>query len=227
MTPLNRFQMAWRAAQDIEDGMVVNLGIGIPVLAGDYVPAGRDVFIQSENGIVGCGPLAAPGEADADLVDAGSRRITLRPGAAIVDSAWSFAMIRGGHIDVTVLGAFEVAANGDLANWDMRMPNKGPLVGGAMDLAACARAVWVIMEHTTRQGGARLRAACSLPLTAVRCVKRIYTDLAVVDVTRDGFLVREILHGLDRDELRRRSGAPLAFAPDCGVLRAPPIEETR
>jgi 3-oxoadipate CoA-transferase beta subunit len=227
MTPLNRFQMAWRAAQDIQDGMVVNLGIGIPVLAGDYVPAGRDVFIQAENGIVGCGPLATPEAADADLVDAGSRRITLRPGAAIVDSTWSFAMIRGGHIDVTVLGAFEVAANGDLANWDMRAPNKGPLVGGAMDLAACARAVWVIMEHTTRQGGARLRAACSLPLTAVRCVKRIYTDLAVVDVTADGFLVREMLEGMGRDELQARSGAPLAFAPDCGVLRAPPMEESK
>jgi len=227
MTPLNRFQMAWRAAQDIQDGMVVNLGIGIPVLAGDYVPAGRDVFIQAENGIVGCGPLATPEAADADLVDAGSRRITLRPGAAIVDSTWSFAMIRGGHIDVTVLGAFEVAASGDLANWDMRVPNKGPLVGGAMDLAACARAVWVIMEHTTRQGGARLRAACSLPLTAVRCVKRIYTDLAVVDVTADGFLAREMLDGLNRDELQARSGATLAFAPDCGVLRAQPIEENK
>jgi 3-oxoadipate CoA-transferase beta subunit len=227
MTPLNRFQMAWRAAQDIEDGMVVNLGIGIPVLAGDYVPVGREVFIQSENGIVGCGPLAAPDAADADLVDAGSRRITLRTGAAIVDSAWSFAMIRGGHIDVTVLGAFEVAANGDLANWDMRVPNKGPLVGGAMDLAACARAVWVIMEHNTRQGGARLREACSLPLTAVRCVKRIYTDIAVVDVTPDGFVVREVLDGMRRDELQARSGAMLAFAADCGVLRAPPIEESK
>ena len=227
MTPLNRFQMAWRAAQDIQDGMVVNLGIGIPVLAGDYVPAGRDVFIQAENGVLGCGPLATPEAADADLVDAGSRRITLRPGAAIVDSTWSFAMIRGGHIDVTVLGAFEVAANGDLANWDMRVPNKGPLVGGAMDLAACARAVWVIMEHTTRQGGPRLRAACALPLTAVRCVTRIYTDLAVVDVTAGGFLVREMVEGMDREELQARSGAPLAFAPDCGVLRAPLIGESK
>jgi 3-oxoadipate CoA-transferase beta subunit len=168
MTPLSRFQMAWRAAQDIQDGMVVNLGIGIPVLVGDYVPKSRDVFIQAKNGIVGCGPLATPDEADADLVDAGSRRITLRPGASIVDSAWSFAIIRGGHIDVTVLGAFEVAANGDLANWDMRAPNKGPLVGGAMDLAACARAVWVIMEHNTAKAarGCARRAHCRSP----RCV---------------------------------------------------------
>ena len=227
MTPLNRYQMAWRAAQDIEDGMVVNLGIGIPVLSGDYVPKDRGVFIQAENGIIGCGPLATAAAADADLVDAGSRRITLRPGAAIVDSTASFAMIRGGHIDVTVLGAFEVAANGDLANWDMRTPNKGPLVGGAMDLAACARAVWVIMEHNTRQGVARLRETCALPLTAVHCVKRIYTDLAVVEVTPDGFVVREMLDGISRDDLQARSGARLAFAADCCVLRAPPIEETK
>jgi len=225
MTPLNRFQMAWRAAQDIQDGMVVNLGIGIPVLAGDYVPAGRDVFIQAENGIVGCGPLATPEAADADLVDAGSRRITLRPGAAIVDSAWSFAMIRGGHIDVTVLGAFEVAANGDLANWDMRMPGRGPLVGGAMDLASCARAVFVIMEHVTRQGAPRLLQRCTLPLTAVRCVRRVYTDLAVVDIGPAGMVVREMLDGLDPAELQARTGAPLMFAADLKALRAPTIAD--
>jgi len=161
MTPLNRRQMAWRAAQDIRDGMLVNLGMGMPVHVADYVPPEVDLFIHSENGVVGAGPLAAPDRADPDLVDASSRRITLRPGASIVDSSWSFAMIRGGHIDVTILGAFEVAQNGDLANWDMRLPNKGPLVGGAMDLAACARAVWVIMEHNTRQGGPRLRAGIS------------------------------------------------------------------
>src|SRR5689334_1116787 len=160
MSALNRLQIAWRAAQDIRDGEVVNLGIGLPVHCSDYLPAGIDVTLQSENGVIGVGPLAPKDKADTDLVDAGSRRITLRPGASIVDSSWSFAMIRGGHIDVTILGAFEVAANGDLANWDMRLPNKGPLVGGAMDLAACARAVWVIMEHNTRSGGPRLRDAC-------------------------------------------------------------------
>ena len=133
---LNRSQMAWRAAQDIADGALINLGIGLPVAVADYVPEGLDVFFQSENGVVGVGPLAAPDKIDTDLVDAGSRPITLRPGATIVDSAWSFAMIRGGHIDVTILGAFEVAENGDLANWDMKVPHKGPLVGGAMDLAA-------------------------------------------------------------------------------------------
>ncbi|MBO0751084.1 MAG: 3-oxoacid CoA-transferase subunit B [Bradyrhizobiaceae bacterium] len=223
--PLNRLQIAWRAAQDVEDGMLVNLGIGIPVHVADYLRPNVDVFIQSENGVIGAGPLAPPDRIDTDLVDAGSRRITLRPGGSIVDSSWSFAMIRGGHIDVTILGAFEVAANGDLANWDMRLPNKGPLVGGAMDLAACARAVWVVMEHTTRKGAPRLLETCMLPLTAVRCVKRVYTDLAVIDITPEGMAVREILAGISEADLRERTGAPLAFARDCRPLAAPPISE--
>jgi len=223
MQPLNRLQTAWRAAQDIGDGMLVNLGLGMPVHVADYLRPDVDVFIQSENGVIGAGPLAAPDRIDTDLVDAGSRRITLRPGASIVDSSWSFAMIRGGHIDVTILGAFEVAANGDLANWDMRLPNKGPLVGGAMDLAACARAVWVIMEHVTRKGTPRLLERCTLPLTAVRCVKRVYTDLAVIDITPAGMVVREMLGDLSETELRARTGAPLTFAPDCRPLVAPAI----
>src|SRR6266550_3854611 len=194
--PLNRLQAAWRAAQDVGDGMVVNLGLGMPLHVADYLRPEVDVFIQSENGVIGVGPLAPADRIDTDLVDAGSRRITLNPGASIIDSSWSFAMIRGGHIDVTILGAFEVAANGDLANWDMRVPDKGPLVGGAMDLAACAQAVWVIMEHTTRKGGPRLVEVCTLPLTAMRCVTRVYTDLAVVDVTPAGFVVHDILGGL-------------------------------
>jgi 3-oxoadipate CoA-transferase beta subunit len=225
MSPLNRRQMAWRAAQDIRDGMVVNLGMGMPVHVADYVPPDVDLFIHSENGIVGMGPLAAAERADPDLVDASSRRITLRTGASIVDSAWSFAMIRGGHIDVTILGAFEVARNGDLANWDMRAGHKGPLVGGAMDLAACARAVWVIMEHNTRGGGPRLRNTCSLPLTAVHCVRHVYTDLAVIEVGPDGFVVREVIDGVSKDELQARSGAPLTFAPDCRPLKAPEISD--
>jgi 3-oxoadipate CoA-transferase beta subunit len=204
--------------------MLVNLGLGMPVAVADYLRPDVDVFIQSENGVIGVGPPAPPDRIDTDLVDAGSRRITLRPGAAIVDSAWSFAMIRGGHIDVTILGAFEVAANGDLANWDMRLPGKGPLVGGAMDLAACARAVWVIMEHTTRKGAPRLLEACALPLTAVRCVSRIYTDLAVIDVTAAGMVAREMLPGLSEADLRQRTDAPLTFAPDCRPLTPPPID---
>ncbi len=223
MQPLNRLQIAWRTAQDIQDGMLVNLGLGMPVAVADYIRPEVDVFIQSENGVIGVGPLAAPDRADTDLVDAGSRRVTLRPGASIVDSSWSFAMIRGGHVDVAVLGAFEVAANGDLANWDMRLPNKGPLVGGAMDLAACARSVWVIMEHVTRKGAPRLLASCTLPLTAVRCVKRIYTDLAVLDVTPSGLVVCEMLAGLSEADLRARTGAPLRFAPDCRPLVTPDI----
>jgi len=189
----------------------------------DYLRPEADVFIQSENGVIGAGPVAPPDRADTDLVDAGSRRITLRPGASIVDSSWSFAMIRGGHVDVTILGAFEVAANGDLANWDSRLPNKAPLVGGAMDLAACARAVWVVMEHTMRQGAPRLLETCTLPLTAVRCVKRVYTDLAVIDITPAGMVAREMLEGMTEADLRERTGAPLAFAPDCRPLAAPPI----
>jgi 3-oxoadipate CoA-transferase, beta subunit len=224
MNKLTRNQMAWRAARDIEDGWMVNLGIGIPVLAADYVPRGRDVFIQSENGIIGCGPVAPADRADPDLVDAGSRRITLRPGAAIVESAASFAMIRGGHIDVTILGCFEVASNGDMANWDSGVPDKGPLVGGAMDLAACARAVWVLMEHTTRAGAPRLLRSCRLPLTAVRCVSRVFTDLAVIDVTASGFVVREVVPGLSREALQARTEAPLSFAPDCGTLDTPALE---
>jgi 3-oxoadipate CoA-transferase beta subunit len=221
--PLNRLQIAWRTAQDIQEGMLVNLGLGMPVAVADYIRPDVDVFIQSENGVVGVGPLAAPERVDTDLVDAGSRRVTIRSGASIVDSSWSFAMIRGGHVDVAILGAFEVAANGDLANWDMRLPNKGPLVGGAMDLAACARSVWVIMEHVTREGAPRLLASCTLPLTAVRCVKRIYTDMAVVDVTPSGMVVREMLDGLSETDLRARTGAPLAFAPDCRSLATPDI----
>jgi 3-oxoadipate CoA-transferase beta subunit len=223
MTPLNRLQIAWRTAQDIQEGMLVNLGLGMPVAVADYIRPEVDVFIQSENGVIGVGPLAAPERVDTDLVDAGSRRVTIRPGASIVDSSWSFAMIRGGHVDVAILGAFEVAANGDLANWDMRLPNKGPLVGGAMDLAACARSVWVIMEHVTRKGAPRLLPSCTLPLTAVRCVKRIYTDLAVLDVAPAGLVVREMLEGLSEADLRARTGAPLRFAPDCRPLKTPDI----
>ena len=221
--PLNRLQIAWRAAQDIQEGMLVNLGLGMPVAVADYIRPEVDVFIQAENGVIGVGPLAAPERVDTDLVDAGSRRVTMRPGASITDSSWSFAMIRGGHVDVAILGAFEVAANGDLANWDMRLWNKGPLVGGAMDLAACARSVWVIMEHVTRKGAPRLLPSCTLPLTAVRCVTRIFTDLAVVDVTPAGMVVREMLAGLSEADLRACTGAPLRFAPDCRPLVTPDI----
>lgn len=221
--PLTRDGIAWRAAQDLEEGMVVNLGIGMPVLASQYAPAGREVIYQSENGIVGVGPEASANAADPDLVDAGSRRVTLAPGGSVVDSAAAFAMIRGGHIDVTLLGGFEVAANGDLANWDMQVPMKGQLVGGAMDLAFGAGEVRVIMQHVTRSGAPRLLNHCRLPLTAPACVTRVYTDLAVVDVTANGFLVREVLPGLSRDDLQAKSEAPLAFADDCREMPTPQL----
>ena len=221
MTPLTRNQIAWRAAQDLADGSYVNLGLGMPVLAANYAPADRDIMFHSENGIVGVGPVAQGAAVDPDFVDAGSQNITLRPGAALVDSTQAFAMIRGGHIDVTLLGGFEVSAGGDLANWDAEVPNKGPLVGGAMDLAVGAKSVWVAMAHVTRDGAPRLVETCRYKVTGIGVVDRVYTDLAVIERNADGFLVREIIAGLSRDELRRRTAAPLEFAADCGVLAAP------
>ncbi len=221
MNNMNREQMAWRAAQDVPDGAVVNLGMGIPILVSNHLPADREVIFQSENGVIGVGPVADDASADPDLVDAGSRRITLAPGASIVDSVNSFAMIRGGHIDITVLGAFEVGSNGDLANWNSRVPHKGPLVGGAMDLATGSRETWVIMAHNTKTGGSRLLDQCSLPLTGKRCVTRVYTDIAVVLVEPEGFVVTGILEGISRDELCNRTAAPLRFAKDCAHFTPP------
>lgn len=227
MKRLNPRQIAWRVARDLQEGMMVNLGLGMPVLVSDYIEPHREVFLQSENGIVGVGPLAGPEEADPDLVDAGSRRVTLIPGGSVVDSVAAFAMIRGGHLDVTVLGAFEVAGNGDLANWDMGDPGRPPLVGGAMDLAACARATWIMMEHTTRKGAHRVVERCSLPLTATGCVKRVYTDLAVLAVEEEGFRVEEMVEGLSPEALQSMSGAPLRFAKDLATLAAPDLPEGR
>lgn len=222
-TPLTRDQLAWRAAQDLEEGKVVNLGMGMPVLASNYAPDGREVIFQSENGIVGVGPEASENERDEDLVDASTRYVTMAPGGSLVDSAGSFAMIRGGHVDVTLLGGLEVAGNGDLANWDVQIPNKGQLVGGAMDLAFGAPEVRVIMQHVTKQGAPRILNQCRLPLTAPGCVTRIYTDLAVIDVTDDGLLVREILPGLSREALQAKTEARLAFADDCKELEVPAL----
>jgi 3-oxoadipate CoA-transferase beta subunit len=223
MSALNRNQMAWRAAQDLLDGSVVNLGLGMPILVSNYIPADRDIFLQSENGILGVGPEADEAYQDRNLVDAGSRRVTLREGASIVDSVSSFAMIRGGHIDVTILGAFEVASNGDLANWDSQVPNKGPLVGGAMDLAVGAKSTWTLMQFNTKEGAPRLLETCSLPLTAPHCVKRIYSDIAVIDVAPEGFIVRELLATINETELQSRTGTAITIARDCQVLDAPEI----
>lgn len=212
VTPLERPAMAARLARDIPEGWVVNLGIGIPTLVADHVPAEREVIFQSENGVIGMGPAPAPGEEDPWLINAGKQLVTLRPGGAFMSQSDSFALIRGGHLDLCVLGAFEVAENGDLANWALASNEKAPAVGGAMDLAAGAKRLWVIMEHTTRDGRPRLVRHCSYPLTALACVTRVYTGLAVIDVTPQGFLVREMVPGLTREALQARTGAPLRFA---------------
>ena len=220
---LDKSQIAWRAAQDLKNGSVVNLGLGTPVLVSNFVESSRDIFFQSENGILGVGPEATQKAANPDLVDAGSRKVTLIPGASIFDSAASFAMIRGGHVDVTILGAFEVSVSGDLANWDSGAADKAPLVGGAMDLAVSAKTTWVLMQHNTKDNKSRLVKDCLLPLTAKNCVERIYTDIAVIDVTSDGFLARELISSVSEEELRNRTGGNIKLASDCCVLKAPYI----
>ena len=220
---LNKNQMAWRAAQDLKSGSVVNLGLGTPVLVSNFVESSRDIFFQSENGILGVGPEATQEEANPNLVDAGSRKVTLMPGASIFDSAASFSMIRGGHVDVTILGSFEVSAGGDLANWDSGVPDKAPLVGGAMDLAVSAKTTWVLMQHNTKDNRSRLVEHCSLPLTAKNCVERIYTDIAVIDVTSGGFLTRELISSVSEEELRNRTSGNIKLADDCRKLKAPYI----
>ncbi len=209
MTRWSKAQMAARVARDIAEGMVVNLGIGLPTLVADHIDPAREVMMHSENGVIGFGPAPAPGEEDPDLINAGKSPVTLRPGGCFFHHADSFAMMRGGHIDVCVLGAFQVAANGDLANWHTGGADAIPAVGGAMDLATGARRTWVMMEHVTKAGEPKIVQRCSLPLTGVGCVSRIYTDLAVIDVTPQGLQVRELAEGVDLDALRRLTQAPL------------------
>jgi 3-oxoacid CoA-transferase B subunit len=204
-------QMAARVAQDIPDGSYVNLGIGLPTLVADVVPPGREIVYHSENGILGMGPAPEPGVGDPELINAGKQLVTLVPGGAYFHHTDAFVMMRGGHIDITVLGAFQVAANGDLANWATDDATLPPAVGGAMDLAVGARQVFVLTTHTTKDGRPKLLPTCTYPLTAAAVVDRVYTDLAVLDVTPDGFVVREMVPGLGRDELQARTGAPLRF----------------
>ena len=206
----NRTQMAARVAQDIPEGWFVNLGIGIPTMVGDHVPPGRAVILHSENGILGMGPAPAPDQVNAWLVNAGKQPVTLRPGGSFFHHADSFGMIRGGHIDLCVLGAFEVAANGDIANWATSENDSAPAVGGAMDLAAGAKRLWVVMEHTTKDGAPKLVERCSYPLTAMGAVQRVFTNLAVIDVVPGrGFVVREIVPGLSLADLQAKTGATL------------------
>jgi 3-oxoadipate CoA-transferase, beta subunit len=210
MQPFSRDQMAHRAANDIPEGWCVNLGIGIPTLVANHVPPEREVVFQSENGVVGMGPAPPKGREDPWLINAGKQPITLAPGASFVGHADSFAMIRGGHIDLCVLGGFEVAENGDLANWATSENDTAPAVGGAMDLAAGAKRLWVLMEHTTKDGRPKIVERCGYPLTGLACVTRVYTNLAVLDlVPGRGFVVREMAPGVDFDALQNRSAARL------------------
>lgn len=217
---LTHAQIAWRAAQDIADGSYVNLGIGLSELVARFQPADRTIVFHTENGVLGFGPAPAEGEEDWDLINAGKKAVTLNPGAAFFHHADSFAMVRGGHLDVAILGAYQVAQNGDLANW--RVGSKGvPAVGGAMDLVHGAKRVAVITEHVTRDGKPKLVDACSFPLTGVGCVTRVYTSLAVVDVVGARFVLREKLVGLSIDEVQSLTGAPLHLEGPVGDLEAP------
>ena len=206
---LTREQMAQRVARELRDGFYVNLGIGIPTLVANYVPEGMQVMLQSENGLLGMGPFPTEAELDADMINAGKQTVTALPGAAIFDSADSFAMIRGGHVDLTVLGAFEVAANGDFANWTTSLKDGVPAVGGAMDLAVGAKRLWIIMDHASKNGSPKLLEQCALPLTAVKAVSRVYTNLAVIDVGPVGFEVVDMAPGLSMEALQAQTGAPL------------------
>jgi len=212
MKKLDRKQMAARVAQDIPEGAYVNLGIGLPTLVADHLPKGREIILHSENGVLGVGPRPAKGEEDEELINAGKEPVTLLKGGAFFHHADSFGMIRGRHLDYCVLGAFQVSAAGDLANWHTGAPDAIPAVGGAMDLAAGARHVLVMMEHLTKEGQSKLVERCSYPLTGARCVSRVYTDLAVIDIKPDGLhLVEIVAEGLSFDELQRLNGVPLTY----------------
>ncbi len=208
-TPLDRNGMAARAAADIPEGWLVNLGIGIPTEVANFIPAEREVIIHAENGVIGIGPAPLPDQVNPFLINAGVQHVTLRTGGSFVHHADSFAIARGGHLDLCVLGAFEVSETGDIANWARTADEPLKQIGGAMDLAIGAKRLWVIMEHTTKEGAPRLVQRCTYPLTAKGVVRRVYTNLAVLDVTPRGFVVRDMIPGLSWDELAARTAAPL------------------
>jgi len=210
--PWTREEIAAHAARDIPEGYYVNIGIGIPVLVANYIPPEREVIIHSENGVIGMGPEPEPDRINRWLINASKKYVTLRPGGAYTHHADSFAIIRGGHLDLCVLGAFQVAANGDFANWSTSANDDMPSVGGAMDLAVGAKELWVLMEHTTKAGESRLLRRCTYPLTAPGAVRRVYTNLAVLDVTGNGFAVRETAPGLTLEMLQAVTDAPLYLA---------------
>ena len=210
---LTRDEIAKRIALDIPEGSYVNLGIGMPTLVGNHLPKAREIFLHSENGILAMGPAPAPGEEDADLIPAGKEPVTLLTGGAFFHHTDSFAMMRGGHLDIAVLGAFQVSVSGDLANWHSG-GDAIPAVGGAMDLAVGAKSVWVMMEHLTKEGRSKIVERCSYPLTGVGVVKRVYTDLAVIDITPRGLVASRTVSGLSFDELQRLTGVPLLPSGD-------------
>ena len=212
MQRYSRDQMASRVARDIPEGAYVNLGIGLPTMVANHLPHDREILLQSENGVLAMGPAPAPGAEDPDLTNAGKQPVTLLPGGSYFHHADSFAMMRGGHLDFCVLGAFQVSVRGDLANWHTGDADAIPAVGGAMDLATGAKHVFVMMEHLTKQGKSKIVPECTYPLTGVRCVDRIYTDLAVLDITERGLAVVEMVDGLAFGELERLTGVPLVAA---------------
>ena len=205
----SRDEIAARVARDIPEGAYVNLGIGLPTLVANHLPKDRDIFLHSENGLLGMGPAPAKGEEDEDLINAGKQPVTILPGGAYFHHADSFAMMRGGHLDFCVLGAFQVSVSGDLANWHTGAADAIPAVGGAMDLAIGAKKVFVMMEHQTKSGESKIVEHCTYPLTGIGCVTRIYTDLAVIDVTPAGLRVIEMIEGLSLAELQKITGVPL------------------
>ena len=215
---LDKNGIAKRIAQELQDGYYVNLGIGIPTLVANFVPEGIEVVLQSENGLLGIGPFPEKGKADADLINAGKQTVTTIPGSAFFDSSLSFAMIRGGHVDLTVLGAFEVTENGDISSW--KIPGKMVKgMGGAMDLVAAAKNIIVATTHTDRNGNPKLVKKCELPLTGVACVKKIVSDLAVIEVTDAGFKLLERAPGVSVEEIIEKTGAPLIIEGDIPEMR--------
>jgi 3-oxoacid CoA-transferase subunit B len=210
---LDKIQIAKRIAKELQDGFYVNLGIGIPTMVANYIPEGMEVVLQSENGLLGMGPFPFEGEEDADLINAGKQTITTLPGSAFFDSAVSFGMIRAGKVDLTVLGAMEVADNGDIANW--KVPGKMVKgMGGAMDLVASAKNIIVAMQHTDKAGNSKLLSQCTLPITGLKCVKKIVTDLGVFKVTKDGFECIEHAPGVTQDEIKQKTAGRLSFSKD-------------